>query len=53
MGRQSASEITCFHNFQGLGLQFAAIGSILYREALARNIGLSLDDRYFTQSLHP
>jgi ornithine cyclodeaminase/alanine dehydrogenase-like protein (mu-crystallin family) len=52
-GRRSASEITCFHNFQGLGLQFAAIGSILYREALARNIGLSLDDRYFTQSLHP
>ncbi|MSP94996.1 MAG: ornithine cyclodeaminase family protein [Alphaproteobacteria bacterium] len=52
-GRQSASEITCFHNFQGLGLQFAAIGSIVYREAVKRKIGLELDDRYFTQDVHP
>jgi ornithine cyclodeaminase/alanine dehydrogenase-like protein (mu-crystallin family) len=52
-GRQSASEITCFHNYQGLGLQFAAIGSIVYREALKRKIGVVLDDRYFTQDVHP
>jgi alanine dehydrogenase len=52
-GRQSADEITCFHNYQGLGLQFAAVGSIVYREALKRKIGLVLDDRYFTQSVHP
>jgi alanine dehydrogenase len=52
-GRQSNDEITCFHNYQGLGLQFAAVGSIVYREALKRKIGLVLDDRYFTQSVHP
>jgi ornithine cyclodeaminase/alanine dehydrogenase-like protein (mu-crystallin family) len=52
-GRQSPSEITCFHNYQGLGLQFAAIGAIVYREAVKRNIGLKLDDRYFTQTVHP
>ncbi len=48
-----ASEITCFHNYQGLGLQFAAIGAIVYREAAKRKIGLKLDDRYFTQTVHP
>ncbi len=52
-GRVSADEITCFHNYQGLGLQFAAIGSIVYREAVKRKMGLTLDDRYFTQDVHP
>jgi ornithine cyclodeaminase/alanine dehydrogenase-like protein (mu-crystallin family) len=52
-GRQSGNEVTCFHNYQGLGLQFAAIGSIVYREAVKRKIGLNLDDRYFTQTVHP
>ena len=52
-GRQSREEITCFHNYQGLGLQFAAIGSIVIREAVKRKIGLVLDDRYFTQTVHP
>jgi ornithine cyclodeaminase/alanine dehydrogenase-like protein (mu-crystallin family) len=52
-GRGSRDEITCFHNFQGLGLQFAAIGSIVIREAIKHKIGLVLDDRYFTQDVHP
>jgi alanine dehydrogenase len=52
-GRRSRDEITCFHNYQGLGLQFAAIGSIVIREAVKRKIGLVLDDRYFTQDVHP
>jgi ornithine cyclodeaminase/alanine dehydrogenase-like protein (mu-crystallin family) len=52
-GRGSRDEITCFHNYQGLGLQFAAIGSIVYREAVKRKVGLHLDDRYFTQTVHP
>jgi alanine dehydrogenase len=52
-GRQSAAETTCFHNYQGLGLQFAAIGALVYREAVRRQLGLSLDDRYFTQDVHP
>jgi ornithine cyclodeaminase/alanine dehydrogenase-like protein (mu-crystallin family) len=52
-GRKSRDEITCFHNYQGLGLQFAAIGAIVYREAVKRKIGLVLDNRYFTQTVHP
>lgn len=52
-GRQAADEITCFHNYKGLGLQFAAMGSIVYREAIERKLGFSIDDRYFTQTVHP
>lgn len=52
-GRRRDDEITCFHNYQGVGLQFAALGSIVYREAVKRGIGLVLDDRLFTQTVHP
>lgn len=52
-GRKSDSEITCFHNYKGLGLQFAAIGAILYREARARQLGLTVEDRFFSQTVHP
>ena len=52
-GRQSASEITAFHNYKGLGLQFAALGSIIYREAQERGLGREVEDHYFTQSVHP
>ncbi|HEX9809317.1 MAG TPA: ornithine cyclodeaminase family protein, partial [Alphaproteobacteria bacterium] len=52
-GRSSEDEITCFHNYKGLGLQFAAIGSIIYAEARRRQIGLTVEDRYFSQSVHP
>jgi ornithine cyclodeaminase/alanine dehydrogenase-like protein (mu-crystallin family) len=52
-GRQSDAEITCFHNYKGLGLQFAAIGSIIYSEARKRQIGRTIEDRYFSQSVHP
>jgi alanine dehydrogenase len=51
--RQSATEISCFHNYKGLGIQFAALGSIVYREAKARKIGYAVDDIYFTQNVHP
>jgi ornithine cyclodeaminase/alanine dehydrogenase-like protein (mu-crystallin family) len=52
-GRSSDSEITCFHNYKGLGLQFAALGSIVYDQAKQRKLGLAIEDRYFTQSVHP
>lgn len=52
-GRRSAEEVTCFHNYKGMGLQFAAIGSIVYSEARKRQIGLTVEDRYFSQSVHP
>ncbi len=52
-GRQSDDEITCFHNYKGMGLQFAAIGSIIYAEAQKRQIGLNIEDHYFSQTVHP
>ena len=52
-GRRSADEITCFHNYKGLGLQFSAMGSVVLAEAKKRGLGLELDDRLFTQSVHP
>ena len=52
-GRQSEDEITCFHNYKGLGLQFAALGSIIYTQATRRKMGLFVDDLLFTQSVHP
>jgi alanine dehydrogenase len=52
-GRQSDAEVTCFHNYKGLGLQFAAIGALLYREARQRQLGLTVEDQFFSQTVHP
>jgi len=52
-GRQRPDEITCFYNYKGLGLQFAAIGSLIYEAARKRGLGLTVEDNYFTQSVHP
>ena len=50
---RSTIEMTAFHNYKGLGLQFAALGSIIWREAVERGLGLEVEDHYFTQSVHP
>lgn len=52
-GRVAEDEITCFHSYKGLGLQFAAIGSIIYQQARERGLGLALDDHLFSQAVHP
>lgn len=52
-GRKGVDEVTCFHNYKGLGLQFAAIGAILYKEAQNRQLGHHVEDRLFSQSVHP
>jgi ornithine cyclodeaminase/alanine dehydrogenase-like protein (mu-crystallin family) len=52
-GRQSDTEITCFHNYKGLGLQFAAVGSIVLAEARARQLGHTVEDHFFSQTVHP
>jgi ornithine cyclodeaminase/alanine dehydrogenase-like protein (mu-crystallin family) len=51
--RQSDSEISCFHNYKGLGLQFAVVGALVYRRALELKLGYHVDDSYFTQTVHP
>lgn len=52
-GRTRPEEVTCFHNFKGVGIQFVALASLVYRHALERGIGVDVDDAYFTQTVHP
>ncbi len=52
-GRQSDTEITCFLNNLGLGYQFAAAGSIVYKRAIERGLGHNLPTDWFTEDVHP
>lgn len=52
-GRTHGNQITCFLNNLGLGLQFAAVGSIAYRKAKERGLGRELPTDWFTQTVHP
>jgi ornithine cyclodeaminase/alanine dehydrogenase-like protein (mu-crystallin family) len=52
-GRTSASQITCFVNNVGLGYQFAAAGSVVYRKARERRMGHDLPTDWFTEDVHP
>ncbi len=52
-GRQGDQEVTCFLNNLGLGYQFAAAGSVVYRNAKARGIGHELPTDWFTEDVHP
>ena len=50
-GRRREHDITLFLNYTGLGYQFAATGALIYRRALERGIGRSLDTDWFTSAL--
>jgi alanine dehydrogenase len=52
-GRQSDSEITCFLNNLGLGYQFAAAGSVVYKRAMEKGMGHDLPTDWFTEDVHP
>lgn len=52
-GRTSAREITCFVNNVGLGLQFAALGSLILEKARRLGLGKELPSEWFSQSVHP
>ena len=52
-GRRSDAEVTCFINNIGLGYQFAAAGSVVYRKAKERGLGLELPTDWFTEDVHP
>lgn len=52
-GRVSNDETTCFINNIGLGVQFAAIGAAVYREACARQIGNQIPTDWFLETVHP
>lgn len=51
-GRGSDREVTCFLNYHGVGLQFAAIGALLYRKALEQGAGNQLPTDWFTEDVH-
>ncbi len=52
-GRKSDREVTCFINNLGLGYQFAAAGSLLYRKAKESGAGHDLPTDWFTEDVHP
>jgi ornithine cyclodeaminase/alanine dehydrogenase-like protein (mu-crystallin family) len=52
-GRQTDDEITCFMNNIGLGYQFAAAGSVVYRKAKEAGAGRELPTEWFTEDVHP
>jgi alanine dehydrogenase len=51
--RKSDDEVTCFINNLGLGYQFAAAGSLLYRKAKESGVGRDLPTDWFTEDVHP
>ena len=52
-GRKSAQDVTCFMNNIGLGYQFAAAGSVVYRKARESGVGHELPTDWFTEDVHP
>jgi len=52
-GRTAKNQVTCFLNNLGLGLQFAAVGSVAYRKAREAGLGHELPTEWFTQNVHP
>ncbi len=53
VGRERRDEVTCFVNNVGLGLQFAALGSLILEKARAAGVGHDLPREWFTESVHP
>jgi len=49
VGRGDASELTCFMNNIGTGLQFAAAAALVRHKALAAGLGQQLPSDWFTQ----
>ena len=50
--RRDADEITLHHNNTGMGIQFAAVGSLFFREAMRQGRGQQLDDELFVTRKH-
>ncbi len=50
-GRTSDDQITFYHNMGNQGLQFAAVGGLVYRKAVALDIGRELPTEWFVQDI--
>ena len=53
IGREKDSEVTCFLNNLGLGFQFAAAGSVVYKKAVEQGVGREFPTDWFTETVHP
>lgn len=51
-GRRHDAERTAFVNNTGLGIQFAAVGALVYRRARELGVGRELPTEWFTEDLH-
>jgi len=51
--RSADSEITMMHKGWGLGIEFAAVGKLIYDRAREANIGKKIPGEWFTQTSHP
>jgi alanine dehydrogenase len=51
LGRTSDEQISFYANTGNQGLQFAAVGSIMYRNAVARGLGRILPTEWFLQDI--
>ena len=51
--RTSPSDITCFVNNVGIGLQFAAAGALVLDKARVEGLGHELPDDWFSETVHP
>lgn len=49
-GRGSGSEVTCFLNNIGIGIQFAAAGWAAYEAARREGLGVAIPDNWFLQA---
>lgn len=52
-GRDNDEQVTCFLNNLGLGYQFAAAGSVIYKRAKEQGVGHELPTDWFTETVHP
>jgi alanine dehydrogenase len=52
-GRRSETEINCFANNVGTGLQFAAAGAAVLEKARQMKLGTELPDDWFSENVHP
>lgn len=50
--RKSPDDITYFMNNLGLGMQFAAVGSVILRKAIEHNVGQDIPVDWFLQDAH-
>jgi len=51
--RTSDDQVTCFLNYRGLGVQFAALGHAVYNNAKKQGVGNELPTDWFTENVCP